>query len=575
MRKVLWLVLIVSTIFLVPLISLRLSNEINNNSVILACDYQKFISNNKLSNQLNFGDLREYNISSVILNEESLGSNSDRLNTVLCEKVNSYGLQIILNLNSLSHSKSYYKSLESIIQKYGIRYLLLYNSIKENPYPVNQNSYEDIEELRLLVIRNNLIFFVMENEEQTGYIPIPGLDSLITGTNYSLNRAFTISNYPSKVATPQDASLMWFRAVMDRNVRLVCIEPIYNSKDFTSDNRVLEVSKELSERLTERGFSMDTPINKVNPTIPGIPYSIPIIINLIASIALFINYIGIKKPCITIFSIILPSLAGFLIFEFIKPETNIWTAFAAAIIYPSLSSIILMNSLKNPSKNIFICICKSLLRLFFINGIGICTVIASMCDVRYTMHLINFNMVIQAFVIPLIVFNINFIFISQDQYPVYQRIINDIKRTGIKKFIFSNLVYILSISVLIYIYLLRSGNFNILPESAMELELRKFLELTMSARPRTKEFIIGYPCLFAFLYLYPKKVSYKLLSFLGTFSSIIGISIINSFCHGFTPVLTSLNRTFNGLLLGILTGCVSLIACSSLLKVKAIFSKEQ
>lgn len=569
MRKVLWMVLIISTIFLAPLISLRVSNEINNNSVILAYDYQKFISNNISSNQLNIGDLKEYGISSVIINEELLGSNPDKIDTTLIEKVNSRGLQIILNLNSLSHSKSYYKGLEPIVQKYGIRYMLLYNSKKENPYSTNQESYENIDELSSLINRNKLIFFVMENNEQTGYMPIPGLDSLIPGTNYSLNRAFTISNYVSKITNPQNAAMMWLRAVVDRNVRLICIEPIYPVKEYTSDNHtqeVLEVSKELSELLVKKGYTLNPCLNKVNPNIPARPYSIPIIINLIAAIALFFNYSGIKKTWFTVASITLPAFAGFLIFVFIKPESNIWAAYAASIIYPSLSSIVLMNSMKNSSDNFFMCICKSLLRLLFINGIGCCSVAASMCDVRYTMHLINFNMVIEAFIIPLIVFNLIFIFISQDERAGHGRIINYIRHAGIKKVLFSSLIYIFITAVPIAIYLLRSGNFNVLPESSLELEGRKFLELTMSARPRTKEFIIGYPCLFAFLYLYTKKVPYKILGFLGTFASIIGVSIINSFCHGFTPVLTSLNRTSNGLFLGIITGCVTLIACSFLLR---------
>ena len=555
--------------FLVPLISLRVSNEINNNSVILAYDYQKFVSNNAASNRLNLDDLREYGISSVLINEDQLGSNPDRIDTTLIEKVNSRGLQIILNLNSISHSNSYYKSLEFIVQKYGIRYLLFYNSQKVNPYSINHESCENIEELRSLITRNNLIFFVMENDEQTGYMPIAGLDSLITGTNYSLNRAFTISNYMSKVTNFQNAAMMWFRAVVDRNVRLVCIEPIYPVKEYASDNHtqeVLKVSKELSELLIKKGYTLNPRLNKVNPNIPARPYSIPIIINLIAATALFFNYSGIKKTWFTVVSITIPAFAGFLVLEFIKPESNIWAAYAATIIYPSLSGILLINSMKNLSDNIFMRICKFLLRLLFINGIGCCSVVASMCDVRYTMHLINFTMVIPAFIVPLIVFNLIFIFISQDQHSGHVRIINNIHHAGIKKVLFSSLIYIFITAVPISIYLLRSGNFNVLPESALELEGRKFLELTLSARPRTKEFIIGYPCLFAFLYLYPKKVSLKILGFFGTFASIVGVSIINSFCHGFTPVLTSLNRTLNGLFLGIITGCISLIACSFLLR---------
>lgn len=562
MRKILWLILIISTIFIIPLISLRVTNEINNTSVILAYDYQKFILNSKVSYQLNFSDLSKYGITSVILGEESLGGSFDEINTTLIEELTSCGLQIIIQLNNLSHSKNYYENLESIVQKYNIEYLLLYESLKENSDPQKQNGYSHIDELRSFIIRNDLIFFVVENQEQTGYMPMQGMDSLIIDTNYSLSRAFTVSNHTPKITKAQDASMMWLRAVMDRNIRMVCIEPIYPQRANISNNNILEVleaSKELSGLLKGKGFTINAPINKFKPDIPRIFQSIPILISLIASIALLIDYIGIKRRWLSIFLLVIPFLTSFLIFGVIRPGTNIWMAFAAAIIFPSLSCTVLMNSLKKSSENIFILICVSLLRLLFINGIGVCMVIASMCDVRYTMGLVNFNLVIPAFIIPLVVFNISFIFILQGQYPEKKRIINYVRNKGIRKCLFSNLIYIFIVFVFIFIYISRSGDYNILPQFRGELEARRFLELTMSARPRTKEFIIGYPSLFVFLYLYPKKVSYKLLSFFGTLSSITGLSIINSFCHGFTPILTSLNRTLNGLFLGTIVGCLFLI----------------
>jgi len=558
----LWLILITSTIFLLPLISLRVSNEIKNDSVILACDYQKFVLNGKLSDQLNFCDLRKYGISSVILNADT-----DVIDTTFVEKINRHGLQIILNIDSLSHSKSYYKDLESIVQKYKIKYLLFYNTFKENDDKINQNRDENIEQLRSLIVRHDLVFFLVENREQTGYMSISGVDSLISGTNYRINRAFSISNYFSRIKTPQDASMIWLRAVMDRNIRMVLIEPIYPSKDYAFKNHIsdtLDASKQLYELLHLKGFVANGSIQQLNPNTPGMPFNIFIIINIIVSIALILDYSKINERWILIFLLTMPFFLSILIFGVIRPDTNIWAAFAASITYPSLSSIVLLNSMKNVSKNIIKLICLSLLRIFSINGIGVCIVIASMCDVRYLMGLVNYNLVIPAFIIPLVVFSISFII----AHPIYKKIVKQFINKGFLRFVFSNLIYIFIGSIFITIYLLRSGNYNILPEFNAELEVRKLLELTMSARPRTKEFIVGYPCLFAFLFLYTKKVSYKVLCFLGTFSSIIGISIINSFCHGFTPVITSLNRTFNGLLLGIITGCISLITCIVLGKIK-------
>jgi len=556
MRKVLWLILILSIIFITPLINLRVANELNNNSVILAYDFQKFMSNNEYSN---LKDLKKYGISSVILNGDFIGANTE-----LFDKINSRGLQIILNLDRLDYSENYYKDLEYVIKKYNIRYLLVYNSHIESADNADLDTVKNIEKLAELINKNNLVFFVMENREQTGYMPVPGLESLIGNTNYSLNRAFTISHHSLKISNGQDAVMMWLRSVVDRNIRLVCIEPYSLSKDVTSDNytlEVLEASKKLSELLIKKGFSINEPVKKANAGIPDKYYNIPIIINIIAAIALFLDYSGIKKYWIYVFLVTALIFACLSVFGFIGADNNIWAAFAAAVIYPSMANAVLLSKLKSPSKNIIRLIIKSLLIILAVNGIGVCTVIASMADIRYTMGLINFNLAIPAFTIPFIMFNVNFIFMSWGQYPLYKKIIDSFRKNGFKKFAISNLIYVFACSVIITVYFLRSGNYNILPEFSIELKMRELLELALLARPRTKEFLIAYPCLFAFLYLYQKNPNYKLLSFLGSLSSIIGISIINSFCHGFTPVLTSLLRTFNGLLLGVITGCISLTIC--------------
>ena len=555
MRKVLWLILILSLIFLIPLINLRISNEISNNAVILAWDYQKFLSNREEIDQLKFSELKKYGISSVMLKEDFCATNTE-----LLESIKDHGLEIILNLKSLNLSGSYCEKLEELIKRYKIQYLLVYDSCEAKSDSISHDKAENIEELAALVNRNNLIIFVMENKEQTGYMPVLGLDTLIIRTDYSLNRAFAISQHKSKVNTGKDAYMMWIRAVVDRNIRLICVEPLFSSEDTNKDNQTLgalEASKELSELLLKKGFHLNTPIKKVNARIPDKYYNILLFINITAAMALFLDYSGIKRRWL----IIVPVLLALLILGFIIYKNNIWVAFASAIIYPSLSNTVLLKRMKSPSKNLFMLIITGLLLMFIIIGIGVCIVIASMCDVRYTMGVINFDLVIPAFIIPLIMFNINFTFILLGQPPLFNKTIDKVRNNNVGKFIISNLVYVFLCSALISVYLIRSGNFNILPELSIELKMRGLLELVMSARPRTKEFLIAYPCLFGFLYLHQKKASFKILSFLGTLSSIIGISIINSFSHGFTPVLTSLNRTFNGLFLGAITGCLFLSVC--------------
>ncbi|MEN2773912.1 DUF5693 family protein [Acetivibrio clariflavus] len=564
MRKALWTLLIISIILLMPVIYLRVSNEIRNNSVILACNYQEFMPKNENFDPIDLRILKEYGISAVIVKR-----NFDSTNTKLFEEIQNYGLKIILNLDSLNHSDDYYKELEYAVKKYNIRYLLVYNPKEEN-HNTDLEQNTNIEKLTALIDRNNLIFFVMENRDQTGYMPVQGLESLIVGTNYSLNRAFTVSHHNSKISSGKDAAMMWLRAVVDRNIRLVCIEPFSLSKNDETNNYTLEIlrtAKSLSKLLVEKGYSVDKPIEKVNTKIPNKYYNIPIIINIAAAMALFLDYSGVKRKWIYIFSVAVTVLSALLIFGFIKPDNNIWSAFAASVVYPSLSNAVLLKGMERPNTRFVSLVVTSLLKILAVNGMGVCVVIASMGDIRYTMGLIDFDPVIAAFIIPFLMFYINFLFVSQGQGPLYKKIINRAKSIGVKRYIISNLIYVFLCSVVICIYLLRTGNFNVLPQFSAELRMREFLELIFPARPRTKEFAIAYPSLFAFLYLYKKDGNYKLLSFLGSLSSIIGISVINSFCHGFTPVLTSLNRTFSGLLLGIITGLVSLAVCWFLCKI--------
>ena len=104
-----------------------------------------------------------------------------------------------------------------------------------------------------------------------------------------------------------------------------------------------------------------------------------------------------------------------------------------------------------------------------------------------------------------------------------------------------------------YYYIGRSGN-NLVSVSGLELKLREILEGNLLARPRFKEIMIGYPALFAAVYLYHKYRQEAWLLILG-FGIIIGsISMVNSFCHVFTAATISIIRTAGGLALGSLLG---------------------
>ncbi len=107
---------------------------------------------------------------------------------------------------------------------------------------------------------------------------------------------------------------------------------------------------------------------------------------------------------------------------------------------------------------------------------------------------------------------------------------------------------VLVIGLAAVMLLARTGNIN-LPLAGVEQLLRTTLEAILVARPRTKEFLIGYPALViagtaAALGWRRLAVPFALAGTIGTAGA------INSFSHAHTPLLYTAWRTGNALLLG-------------------------
>ena len=102
---------------------------------------------------------------------------------------------------------------------------------------------------------------------------------------------------------------------------------------------------------------------------------------------------------------------------------------------------------------------------------------------------------------------------------------------------------------------LRSDNVSNVP--TWEVAFREFMERTLLVRPRTKEFLIGYPALVFYWYVVRKgwipgyREAVRIVSVLA-FSS-----AVNTFCHFHTLLSLSVIRTINGWWLGLLIGVIA------------------
>lgn len=115
----------------------------------------------------------------------------------------------------------------------------------------------------------------------------------------------------------------------------------------------------------------------------------------------------------------------------------------------------------------------------------------------------------------------------------------------------------LGLSVLLFLYLSRSGNHPLISVTESERGFRDTLEAFFGARPRFKEFLFAHP-LFIYGLLNVRKEFFKGRFFI--WLGLIGqISILNTFTHFHTPVAFGILRSFHGCWLGAL---ISLPFCA-------------
>lgn len=102
----------------------------------------------------------------------------------------------------------------------------------------------------------------------------------------------------------------------------------------------------------------------------------------------------------------------------------------------------------------------------------------------------------------------------------------------------------------------RSGNEPGVGVSELELKVRAILDKLLYVRPRTKEFLVGYPALLiglAFAMRGLRKIAAPLI----VVGAIALVSELNSFCHIHTPLLLSAIRVLNGAIFGCAVGMVA------------------
>jgi hypothetical protein len=400
------------------------------------------------------------------------------------------------------------------------------------------------------------------NKIRYGYIEIVKQDGdkkLRRLMDRNMIRVHSVPKQELKKITVERAIKRFVRAARERKVKLIYLRPFLPPQvvgNVAAFN--LDYFSAIRQELEQGGFVLGKAELTYPLDIKGWQIFILGLAVFIAAAFLF-NYFIRVPIVITFLGLILLGCAlvvlGSLGYGLLLQKG---LALLAAITFPSLAVISTFSVAKKTEFSVWNTILM-VLNIIAETLIGIFLVMGLLADYRFTLGIEAFSGVKIALILPILIVALYFI-LQQGEGKIKDRVrgfLNiDVKLAAV----FSGLFILGALGI----FVARSGNF-VLPVPGFERVIRGFLESLFFIRPRTKEFMIGYPFLFlAATFLLRGK--YKWLWILAAIGTIAPISVFNTFCHIHTPVIVSMVRTINGLTLGIIIGVIVAWLADKLIK---------
>jgi len=355
-----------------------------------------------------------------------------------------------------------------------------------------------------------------------------------------------------KKMTKAEALDRFERAVSERGVRVLFIRPFYSlqgpHKDLTTTN--LSYISDIKSNVLKSGHTIGVagrpgPLKVKTGALLLLALAVAAGFCLLLSVFWNMSLKAVAAVLSTaVFATVFFRYAGqLMLFEKL-------CALAAAIIFPSLS-ISSVFDLGKKTDIIFSSISRPVamvLASFFISMAGALIVIGALSDSLFMLGAQQFIGIKAAFVLPIAFVALYCAVKGSDNMK--EKLLQWLNTpiTGMVVMVFG------VVAAAGALYILRSGNFGIGVLDSERLA-RALLENLMVVRPRTKEFLIGYPVLFLGAIYYLKSDRKLLWAFL--IIGVIGpISTLNTFCHVHSPLLISVLRAIYGVILGIAVGLI-------------------
>lgn len=391
-----------------------------------------------------------------------------------------------------------------------------------------------------------------KHEVKYGYIEIvkqKGNTALRSLMERDLIRVHSVSQDELKKLDKDEVVKRFVRAVRERKVRLIYLRPFLPPQiDAYPVAYNLNYFGKVKTALEKAGFVIGRAEEPHPLEVKGWQMLVLGLGVIIGGLFLLNHFVKIHVLLMYLFLFL--SAGGIIYFgsEGYTTALQKGLALLTAIIFPALAVV---SSFAKKGKESFVPWGGALIAFNIVaeTFIGVFLLTGILADHRFMLGVETFRGVKLALIAPIMLVALYFI-LKRGSGSIKDRIISFLN-TDVKM-----LSILLGIFVLgaLGVFVARSGNF-VLPIPAIEKHIRNLLETFLFIRPRTKEFLVGYPFIFlAAVSFLRGKV--KWLWILAALGAIAPISIMNTFSHIHTPLIISMMRTVNGLMLGILAGAV-------------------
>ncbi len=395
----------------------------------------------------------------------------------------------------------------------------------------------------------NVPLALVENYDRTGVVMPPEFNpDAWDGTMVKTLYMYDAYSYHYDPDVCENGNIL-FRAVTDRSMRLLVVTPLeYETGGVVADPAAYtDMLSALKERIARRGLTLGNTFSaldapRANKILLGCSVLLPA--------ALAVLFLCLVFPVTPLFenlmllcSILAAAGGAFLVPGLLQKAV----AFGTAVLAPCFAALMLghiclrretdVNRLPLPLR--FIAALTALLFISLAGGLYIAALLATRL---YMLEFAVFSGVKLAQLIPLAI-AVLILAATLRHRPSSMR-----HKVPVAVII----VVILGVAAALTLLILRSGD-NMIPVAKFELAARTWLEHTLYARPRTKEMLLAFPALALFLTANERQIT--LLEFpLGILAAVGSVSVVNTFCHIFTPVHISLIRTLLGAGIGLCLG---------------------